>query len=125
MTTPLFPSVIGWNLLDGGTDAQDGNAFPGPNLQDYAATVVGASGIPFRQALRAGSSQAVSVRNPLAITSLSEPVEILTRLLLLLVECWVLCMVLAECPRSGLLWCMDGLGSTLRNFLRSQDKPFI
>jgi hypothetical protein len=37
MTTPLFPSVIGWNLLDGGTDAQDGNNYPGPALQDYAA----------------------------------------------------------------------------------------
>ena len=42
MTTPLFPSVIAWNLLDGGTDAQDGNNYPGPALQDYAAAVVGA-----------------------------------------------------------------------------------
>lgn len=44
MTTPLFPSVIAWNVLDGGTDAQDGNAYPGPALQDYAAAVVGAAG---------------------------------------------------------------------------------
>ena len=43
MTTPLFPSVIAWNVLDGGTDAQDGNAYPGPFLQDYAAAVVGAA----------------------------------------------------------------------------------
>ncbi len=43
MTTPLFPSVIGWNLLDGGTDAQDGNNYPGPLLQEYAAAVVGAA----------------------------------------------------------------------------------
>jgi len=43
MTTPLFPSVIGHNLLDGGTDAQDNNAYPGPFLQDYAAAVVGAA----------------------------------------------------------------------------------
>ena len=42
MTTPLFPSVIGHNVLDGGTDAQDGNNYPGPLLQDYAAAVVGA-----------------------------------------------------------------------------------
>ena len=42
MTTPLFPSVIAWNVLDGGTDAQDGNNYPGPALQDYAAAVVGA-----------------------------------------------------------------------------------
>jgi len=39
MTTPLFPSVIGHNLLDGGTDAQDNNAYPGPFLQDWAAAV--------------------------------------------------------------------------------------
>ena len=45
MTTPLFPNVIGWNLLDGGTDAQDGNNYPGPLLQEYAAAVVGAAGI--------------------------------------------------------------------------------
>jgi hypothetical protein len=45
MTTPLFPSVIAWNVLDGGTDAQDGNSYPGPLLQDYAAAVVGAAGI--------------------------------------------------------------------------------
>jgi len=45
MTTPLFPSVIGWNLLDGGTDAQDGNNYPGPALQDYAAAVVGAGAV--------------------------------------------------------------------------------
>jgi hypothetical protein len=44
MTTPLFPSVIAWNVLDGGTDAQDGNNYPGPALQDYAAAVVGAAG---------------------------------------------------------------------------------
>ncbi len=44
MTTPLFPSVIAWNVLDGGTDAQDGNSYPGPALQDYAAAVVGAGG---------------------------------------------------------------------------------
>ena len=44
MTTPLFPSVIAWNVLDGGTDAQDGNNYPGPLLQDYAAAVVGAAG---------------------------------------------------------------------------------
>jgi len=43
MTTPIFPSVIGHNLLDGGTDAQDGNAYPGPLLQEYAASVVGAA----------------------------------------------------------------------------------
>lgn len=43
MTTPLFPSVIAWNVLDGGTDAQDGNNYPGPLLQDYAAAVVGAA----------------------------------------------------------------------------------
>ncbi len=43
MTTPLFPSVIGWNLLDGGTDAQDGNNYPGPALQDYAVAVVAAA----------------------------------------------------------------------------------
>jgi hypothetical protein len=42
MTTPLFPSVIAWNLLDGGTDAQDGNNYPGPALSDYAATVLSA-----------------------------------------------------------------------------------
>lgn len=42
MTTPIFPSVIGHNLLDGGTDAQDGNNYPGPLLQEYAAAVVGA-----------------------------------------------------------------------------------
>jgi len=29
--------------LDGGTDAQDGNAYPGPQLQEYAAAVVGAA----------------------------------------------------------------------------------
>ncbi len=46
MTTPLFPSVIAWNVLDGGTDAQDGNNYPGPALQDYAAAVVGAAGVP-------------------------------------------------------------------------------
>jgi hypothetical protein len=40
MTTPLFPSVIAWNLLDGGTDAQDGNNYPGPLLQEYATTVL-------------------------------------------------------------------------------------
>ena len=45
MTTPLFPSVIAWNVLDGGTDAQDGNAYPGPLLQEYAAAVVGAAGV--------------------------------------------------------------------------------
>ncbi len=45
MTTPLFPSVIAWNVLDGGTDAQDGNNYPGPALQDYADAVVGAAGI--------------------------------------------------------------------------------
>ncbi len=45
MTTPLFPSVIAWNLLDGGTDAQDGNNYPGPLLQDYAAAVVGAAAV--------------------------------------------------------------------------------
>jgi len=45
MTTPLFPSVIGHNVLDGGTDAQDGNNYPGPLLQDYAAAVVGAAGL--------------------------------------------------------------------------------
>jgi hypothetical protein len=50
MTTPLFPSVIAWNVLDGGTDAQDGNAYPGPALQDYAAAVVGAAGIPIAMA---------------------------------------------------------------------------
>lgn len=44
MTTPIFPSVIGHNLLDGGTDAQDGNDYPGPLLQDYAAALVGAAG---------------------------------------------------------------------------------
>lgn len=44
MTTPIFPSVIGHNLLDGGTDAQDGNRYPGPLLQEYAAAVVGAAG---------------------------------------------------------------------------------
>lgn len=43
MTTPLFPSVIGHNVLDGGTDAQDGNNYPGPLLQEYAAAVVGAA----------------------------------------------------------------------------------
>ncbi len=43
MTTPIFPSVIGHNVLDGGTDAQDGNNYPGPLLQDYAAAVVGAA----------------------------------------------------------------------------------
>lgn len=42
MTTPIFPSVIGHNLLDGGTDAQDGNSYPGPMLQEFAAAVVGA-----------------------------------------------------------------------------------
>lgn len=42
MTTPIFPSVIGHNLLDGGTDAQDGNSYPGPLLSEYAAAVVGA-----------------------------------------------------------------------------------
>lgn len=42
MTTPIFPSVIAHNLLDGGTDAQDGNNYPGPLLSDYAAAVVGA-----------------------------------------------------------------------------------
>jgi len=36
--------VIGHNVLDGGTDAQDGNNYPGPNLQEYAAAVVGAAG---------------------------------------------------------------------------------
>ncbi|MDY0072499.1 MAG: hypothetical protein RBR77_07595 [Thauera sp.] len=45
MTTPIFPSVIGHNLLDGGTDAQDGNNYPGPLLQEYAAAVVGAAGV--------------------------------------------------------------------------------
>lgn len=45
MTTPLFPSVIGHNVLDGGTDAQDGNNYPGPLLQEYAAAVVGAAGV--------------------------------------------------------------------------------
>ena len=50
MTTPLFPSVIGWNLLDGGTDAQDGNNYPGPALQDYAAAVVGAAGVSITEA---------------------------------------------------------------------------
>ena len=49
MTTPLFPSVIGHNVLDGGTDAQDGNAYPGPLLQEYAAAVVGAAGNVRRQ----------------------------------------------------------------------------
>ncbi len=44
MTTPLFPSVIAWNVLDGGTDAQDGNNYPGPALQDYAAAVVVGAG---------------------------------------------------------------------------------
>ncbi|MCQ4051619.1 hypothetical protein FK514_25410, partial [Klebsiella pneumoniae] len=43
MTTPIFPSVIGHNLLDGGTDAQDGNNYPGPLLSEYAAAVVGAA----------------------------------------------------------------------------------
>ncbi len=45
MTTPLFPSVIAWNVLDGGTDAQDGNNYPGPALQEYAAAVVGAANV--------------------------------------------------------------------------------
>ena len=46
MTIPIFPSVIGHNVLDGGTDAQDGNNYPGPLLQEYAAAVVGAAGLP-------------------------------------------------------------------------------
>lgn len=37
MTTPIFPSVIGHNLLDGGTDAQDGNNYPGPDLREFAS----------------------------------------------------------------------------------------
>jgi lysophospholipase L1-like esterase len=45
MSTPLFPSVIGHNVLDGGTDAQDGNAYPGPYLQDWAVTVANAAGV--------------------------------------------------------------------------------
>ncbi len=56
MTTPLFPSVIAWNVLDGGTDAQDGNAYPGPALQDYAAAVVGAAGLA-----RQANSRAVRI----------------------------------------------------------------
>ncbi len=56
MTTPLFPSVIAWNVLDGGTDAQDGNNYPGPALQDYAAAVVGAaSRVDILSAASAGS----------------------------------------------------------------------
>ena len=67
MTTPLFPSVIGHNVLDGGTDAQDGNAYPGPLLQEYAAAVVGASNLvsPPHTLLFVGDS--ISLRNgPLA-----------------------------------------------------------
>ena len=56
MTTPLFPSVIAWNLLDGGTDAQDGNSYPGPALQDYAAAVVGAAGRSVYLTLRDGDA---------------------------------------------------------------------
>ena len=48
MTTPIFPSVIGHNLLDGGTDAQDGNNYPGPLLSEYAAAVAGSAGSPRR-----------------------------------------------------------------------------
>jgi hypothetical protein len=58
MTTPLFPSVIGWNLLDGGTDAQDGNAYPGPALQDWAAAVVGAAAVATTWANRAQAQSA-------------------------------------------------------------------
>jgi len=54
MTTPLFPSVIAWNLLDGGTDAQDGNNYPGPLLQNHAAAVVGSVGGLYRPQLSSG-----------------------------------------------------------------------
>jgi len=56
MTTPLFPSVIGHNVLDGGTDAQDGNDYPGPALQDWAAAVVGAAGSIGASVLTIGDS---------------------------------------------------------------------
>lgn len=55
MTTPIFPSVIGHNLLDGGTDAQDGNRYPGPLLQEYAAAVVGAAAVTTTWADRASA----------------------------------------------------------------------
>jgi len=62
--------LYGYRLSDG-TEVRIGTSRP-----DNAAAVVGASGIPFRQAMRGGAGQIVSVRNPLPITSLNEPVEI-------------------------------------------------
>ena len=68
MTTPIFPSVIGHNLLDGGTDAQDGNNYPGPLLQEYAAAVVNAH--PFFRATGGGSGLvADGVPAPWAVAS--------------------------------------------------------
>jgi hypothetical protein len=65
MTTPLFPSVIAWNVLDGGTDAQDGNNYPGPALQDYAAAVVGAGGaVRARYAGAPGTKTAIGSSDP-------------------------------------------------------------
>lgn len=64
----FFPMPIG-----GTADVNTG--VPGIDAE-YAASVVGASGSLFRQAPYGGPAQSVSVRNPLAITSLSEPVEI-------------------------------------------------
>ncbi len=82
MTTPLFPSVIAWNVLDGGTNAQDGNNYPGPALQDYAAAVVGAAAdtaglfaiaVPVPDSVRAMTA---AVRNPLSSACTNEPIEI-------------------------------------------------
>lgn len=64
-----LPAHMEYQLMESGDAAS-------VEVTDFAAAVVGASGISFRQALRGGSGQHVSVRNPLAITSPDEPVEL-------------------------------------------------
>lgn len=72
MTTPIFPSVIGHNLLDGGTDAQDGNRYPGPLLQEYAAAVVGANKAPANSVFTSYGVQAYDTcRNGITIGLIS------------------------------------------------------